>query len=129
MEKEDVHRVMRAYGKAWEKQDTKTILRCFSSNGVYQESRLAKPYRGHAQIRRFWERVVVCNTRRVKFSLKTCYVSKDRKTGFAEWECTNEFREKKNAPWVFHLMVGIMVLRMRAGKITYLNEYWNMKKE
>ena len=34
---------MEKYGKAWEKQDSRLILECFTKNGVYQENPLSKP--------------------------------------------------------------------------------------
>ena len=112
---------MKLYGKAWEKQDTKLILECFTSNGIYQENPLSKPYRGHKQIAKFWDKVVIGETKNIKFRLGRCYVSDDRKTGFAEWECKVVHRNKKQH------MVGIMILKMKGGKIIYLNEYWNTK--
>ena len=114
--------VMRKYGKAWETQDSYLLLDCFTKNGVYQESPLSKPYKGHKQIKKFWDSVVKKETKNIKFKLGKCYVSKDRKIGFAEWECKNIHKQIKK-----HL-VGIMILKMKANKITYLNEYWNTKR-
>ena len=116
-----VKAVMKKYGKAWENQDTNLILECFTKKGIYQESPLKKPYKGHAEIKKFWDQVVIKNTKNVKFKLGKSWVSKDGKTGFAEWSCNNLYREKK------HQMAGIMVLKMKGDKITYLNEYWNSK--
>jgi ketosteroid isomerase-like protein len=116
-----VKKVMQKYKKAWEKQDTNLILECFTKNGKYQESPLAKPYLGHAQIKKFWNQVVVKETKNIKFTLGKCYVSLDKKTGFAEWKCTNTQGKKKC------YMVGIMILKMKGNKITYLNEYWKTR--
>ena len=110
---------MKKYGKAWETQDTKLLLSCFTKNGVYQESPLTKPYRGHKEISRFWNKVVCKETSNIKFKLKKCYLSNDKKTGFAEWQCWNHSKGEK------HHMAGIMFLKMKGGKISYLNEYWN----
>ena len=114
-----IKEVMKKYGKAWENQDTELILDCFTKKGIYQESPLAKPYRGHKEIKKFWDNVVVKDTANITFRLGKCYVSEDRKTGFAEWECKNIYKKKKN------YMVGIMILKMKGDKIDYLNEYWN----
>jgi ketosteroid isomerase-like protein len=113
--------IMLKYGVAWEKKDVDLILDCFTQNGVYQESPLSKPYNGHAQIKKFWENIVVKNTFDISFKLGNCYITKDSKTGFAEWECTNTCFGKRSK------MVGIMILRMKKDKITYLNEYWNQE--
>ena len=98
---------MQIYEKAWEKQDCKLILKCFTKNGVYQQSPLEKPYRGHKEIEKFWHEVVCKETHNIKFRLKKCYISADRKTGFAEWECKNRWLGKKQS------MAGIMILKMR----------------
>ena len=116
---------MKKYGRAWEKQDTKLILDCFTKNGIYQENPLSKPYKGHKEIKKFWETTVTKDTKNIKFKLGKCYVSKDGKTGFAEWKCNNRHKWKRDGKWKNDQMVGIMILKMKKGKITYLNEYWN----
>jgi ketosteroid isomerase-like protein len=119
MKIQQIKKVMKKYGEAWENQDTDLILECFTKNGIYQESPIAKPYKGHKEIAKFWNKEVVKNTSRIKFKLGKCYVSEDGETGFAEWECKNYFKGEGNH------MVGIMILKMKGDKITYLNEYWN----
>ena len=114
---------MKKYGRAWELQDTDLILECFTKNGTYQESPLSKPYKGHKEIKKFWKKVVCQETKNIQFTLKNIYLSKDSKTGFVEWECKNVYANQKNH------MTGIMVLKMKNSKITYLNEYWNTKIE
>ena len=121
MNVEDIRKVMMKYGRAWEAQDSDLILECFTEDGIYQESPLAKPYRGHKEIKAFWNKVVVGETSDIKFTLKNCYVSEDGETGFAEWECQNMHNSEK------HKMAGIMILKMKGNKITYLNEYWNTR--
>lgn len=114
--------VMKKYGKAWENQDTPLLLSCFAHNGIYQESPLSKPYKGHQEIANFWNKVVVNETKNIKFKLRNCYVSNIGDIGFAEWECKNVQKGRKAH------MVGIMLLKMKEDKIVYLNEYWNTKK-
>ncbi len=120
-----IKKVMKKYGKAWENQDSKLILDCFTKNGIYQENPLAKPYHGHKQIKKMWDKVVVKSTKDIKFKLGKCYVSDNGKVGFAEWTCRN-WHLKDNG-WRKDKMVGIMILKMKGDKITYLNEYWNTK--
>ena len=128
MELYQIKYVMRKYGKAWENQDADLILECFTKNGIYRESPLSKPYRGHGQIKNFWETIVVAKTKNIKFKLGKCYISKDGKTGFAEWECKNSCKSDETNKWEKGKMVGVMLLKMRGDKITYLNEYWNTKR-
>ncbi len=124
----EVKNVMEKYGKAWEKQDTNLILDCFTKNGVYQESPLSKPYKGHKEIAKFWNDSVKKDTKKIKFKLGKCYVSDDGKMGFAEWKCSNVHRWKKDGKWSKDLMVGVMILKMKEGRINYLNEYWNTRR-
>lgn len=121
MDVKQIKTVMKKYGDAWEKQDSDLILECFTKTGVYQESPLAKPYRGHKQIKKFWDKTVVKDTKDVRFKLGKCYVSNNG-MGFAEWECKTTYKKKKQR------MVGIMLLKMKGDKINYLNEYWNTEK-
>ena len=107
-----IKEVMNKYGKAWEKQDSDLILECFTKKGIYQESPLAKPYRGQEEIKKFWDNIVGKNTKNIKFKLGKCYLSQDGKTGFAEWECKNLYLGKKNH------MTGIMILKMKGDKIS-----------
>ena len=123
-----IKNVMKKYGVAWEKQDTALLLDCFTKNGCYQESPIAKSYNGHKQIKKFWDEIVVRDTKNIKFKLGKCYLSNDCKTGFAEWECTNDCVANTNREWRKGHMVGIMILKMKGNKITNLNEYWNTKK-
>jgi|SRR3989344_3110408 len=118
---QQIKKVMTKYGKAWENQDSNLILECFTKNGTYQESPLTKPYQGHKEIKKFWDNVVKKETKNVKFKLGRCYVSKDGKTGFAEWECKNIYKKRNT------FMVGVMILKMKGNKINSLNEYWNSK--
>lgn len=127
MQKREVIAIMKKYGHAWEKQSVDLILECFAPNGVYQESPLSKPYKGHVQIKRFWEKIVVENTKNVRFTLVKCDISADHKTGFAEWKCENDYRKSTKEKWTRQRMAGMMVLKLKNKKISYLNEYWNTK--
>lgn len=127
MKLKNIKNVMKLYKKAWENQDIQLIQDCFTKKGTYQESPLTKPYKGHKEIKNFWKIVVVKNTKNIKFKLKKCYLSNDKKTGFAEWECKNSFRNNPKSKWEKGHMVGIMILKMKGEKIIYLNEYWKTK--
>ncbi|MBI5804394.1 hypothetical protein HY450_04060 [Candidatus Pacearchaeota archaeon] len=45
----------------------------------------------------------------------------DNAAGFAEGECRNVHKGKH------HKIVGIIIIKMKGDKISYLNEYWNTK--
>lgn len=122
----ELRKVMIKYGKAWESKDSDLILECFVKNGIYQESPLAKPYKGHNEIRKFWNKSVVSETKNIKFRLGKCYLSYDKMTGFAEWKCKNNHKWP-DGKWRKSDMAGIMVLKMNRDKITHLNEYWNVR--
>jgi len=127
MNVEQVKEVMKKYKKAWEEQNTNLLLECFTEKGTYQESPLATPYKGHKEIKQFWNNIVVKNTKNIHFELGKCYISNDGKTGFAQWTCKNEHRKNQNSKWKKGYMVGIMILKMKGNKISYLNEYWRTK--
>jgi len=120
---DQIKKVMKKYKKAWETQNSDLILECFTKKGIYQESPLAKPYKGHIEIKNFWDREVMKNQKKIKFHLGKCYISKDGKTGFAEWKA-NMWRLGK-----VDYMVGIMLIKMKGDKISYLNEYWNTESK
>lgn len=128
MNLKQINLLMKKYGKAWETQNTNLLLECFTKNGIYQESPLSKPYKGHKAIKKFWDSTVKQETKKIKFKLGKCYISNDDKTGFAEWECSNIHRWKKDKKWTKDHMVGIMILKLEGNKISYLNEYWNTKR-
>lgn len=127
MNTNQIKEVMKKYGKAWKNRDTELLLSLFTKNGTYQESPLSKPYRGHEELRKFWNKDVREDTKNIKFKLGKCYVSSDKKTGFAEWECKNYHRWREDGKWKNGHMVGIMLLKMKGDKISSLNEYWNVK--
>jgi ketosteroid isomerase-like protein len=128
MDVKQVKNIMRKYGKAWETRDSGLLLECFTKSGKYQQSPHAKPFRGHREIKKFWDDVVGKDTENIKFKLYRCYVSSDGKTGFAEWECINDHKWKHDGKWRKGHMAGIMVLKMKNKKISHLNEYWNTKE-
>lgn len=111
--------VMNKYGKAWENRDTNLLLSIFTLSGIYQESPLSKPYKGHKEIKKFWDKTVVIDQRDIHFKTKSLYISSNKKIGFAEWECNTRYKGNR------HRMVGIMLIKMKNKKISYLNEYWN----
>ncbi|MAG76043.1 MAG: hypothetical protein CL811_04705 [Colwelliaceae bacterium] len=128
MKIKELKQIMKTYGKAWETQDTDLLLSIFTKSGIYQESPLSKPYKGHKEIAKFWNKVVKKDTSKIKFKLGKCYLSDDGKTGFCEWECKNTHKWKKDGKWTRNHMVGIMILKTKGNKISHLNEYWNTKR-
>lgn len=120
-----VEYVMNKYGKAWETQDVNLLLSCFTKSGIYRDTFLKKPFKGHKKIREYWIDCVVNNTKNIRFKLRKCYLSSDGKVCFAEWECDNTYRSQKDRKWRKGKMVGIMILKMKGDKISYLNEYYN----
>ena len=50
MDTKQIKEVMKKYGVAWETKNTELILDCFTTTGIYQESPLRKPYKGHKEI-------------------------------------------------------------------------------
>ena len=44
-------KILKTYGEAWVKQDTKKILSIFAKDGIYHERVLKKPFIGHKEIK------------------------------------------------------------------------------
>ena len=45
-----------SYGKAWETGDKDLIASLFTEDATYRSSPFREPYRGHQEIRAYWER-------------------------------------------------------------------------
>ncbi len=116
-----VRDLMKVYKEAWEEQDSKKILTIFTKDATYHERLHEKPFRGHREIKKYWEDKVVVEQDKIKFKLKKIYI--DGNTAITEWEAT--FRDKKKGENT-HIK-EIAVLEIKNGKIKFLREYWHSK--
>ncbi len=109
---------MKAYGHAWETQDSDAIVALFNKTGTYQVTPFEKAYRNHKGIRLYWDTVVKANEKGIKFKLLNTWVSGTQ--GFAEWR--SKFYHKEKAAHVE--LGGIILVEIKSGKIQRLWEYW-----
>lgn len=111
--------IVRKYGNAWVRRDTKEILRIFAKNGVYHEYVLKKPFVGHSEIREYWEGRIRSNQRNIHFKPMKIYI--ERNTIVAE--CDAGFDDVKRGIRI--RMKLLLLLKIKEGKIANLREYWS----
>lgn len=114
--------ILKAYGEAWVNQDTKKILSIFHEDGVYSEYAFKEPFRGHAEIREYWESKVVNEQSKINFKLLDYYISGD--TLIAEWDASFYSNIEKAR---LHLR-EVAIIEIKDGKIKSLKEYWHSEK-
>lgn len=113
--------LLRKYKEAWINQDPDKIISIFTKNAIYSERAHKKPFRGHNQIRKYWEEKVVGEQTNIKFKLLNVYI--DKNTAIAEWDANffNKLKKKR-----IHIR-EIVLLEISKNKIKSLREYWHTK--
>ncbi len=122
IEKELVLKLIETYKKAWIEQDPELIITIFHEDGEYGEYLLKGAYKGHREIKDYWQRKVVEEQSEIKFDLLNLYI--DRNTAIAEWDATF-FSNIENK--TIHL-VEVAILEIVDGKIKRLREYWHSER-
>jgi len=115
-------RIMRAYGNAWEKLDSSALVKIFTRTGTYRVRPFERPYRGHKGIRRYWDGIVKVKEKNVRFALGRVFVNDD--VGVAEWKARFTRRDNGHP----EELRGIILAKVRNGKIRELWEYWDKKE-
>jgi hypothetical protein len=116
--KEDVHKLIDIYIRAWTTQDPDLILTIFTPTATYHERVLQEPIRDHAGIREYWETKVVKEQANIEAELLSLYL--DGATAIAEWEaCFDDVvkGERKR-------MREVAILELDGDLIASLREYW-----
>ena len=93
VEKQVVQEILQKYEQAWVTQDPELILTIFTEDGIYHERVLKEPFKGHEQIRQYWQSKVVEEQSNIKFKLINYYI--DGYTVIAEWDASF-FSNKEN---------------------------------
>lgn len=109
---------MERYGKAWMALDSDMILKVFTMDATYQETPFKEPYRGHSEIKKYWDEVVKAKEKDVKFYIDKVYIDKD--IGIAEWHTTFIRTDNGNE----EELKGVILAEVRGEKINRLWEYW-----
>ena len=115
-------KIMQQYGEAWKNLDSEVLLRIFSEDATYRVTPFEKPYKGHKEIKNYWENVVKTKEQNVKFTLGNIFV-KDN-IGIAEWK-TNFIRRDNGNPEEIR---GVILTEIENGKIKKLWEYWHKEE-
>jgi ketosteroid isomerase-like protein len=113
--------VIGKYKKAWINRDPDAILEIFTNDAVYKERSFARPFVGHAGIRRYWTDKVVGEQEKIRFRLLNLFIDGDNV--LAEWEV--KFYDKKRKVNI-HLREA-EVFEMKGNKIARVREYWHSK--
>lgn len=116
--KEDVHKLIDVYIRAWTTQDPDLILTVFTPTATYHERVLQQPIRDHAGIREYWQTKVVKEQTNIEAELLSLYV--DGATAIAEWEARFDdvvegYRKR---------MREVAILEFEDDRIASLREYW-----
>jgi uncharacterized protein (TIGR02246 family) len=82
MTRERATELINTYGRAWVTRDPELILSVFTPDARYYEPHEPQNV-GHAEIRAYWERVVVEGQKDITFELKNVWVDGD--TVIAHW--------------------------------------------
>ena len=85
MTRERAAELINTYGKAWTTRDADLILTVFTPDARYFEPHEPENV-GHADIRAYWERVVVAGQTDISFNLKHLWIDGD--TVIANWEAS-----------------------------------------
>lgn len=116
-------KILKTYQEAWTEQDISKILGIFHTGGVYHERIFEKPFRGHIEIRRYWQTKVVEEQSKIKFKLLDFWI--DGNTVIAEWDASfNSSIEKSR----IHIR-EVAIMEIKEGKIQSLREYWHSEKK
>lgn len=111
--------IITKYKDAWERQDPNAILEIFTPDATYQERVLEEPYRGHGQIKEYWQTRVVEGQANIQFKLMSLYIDKD--TMIAEWDAVFDDRVQN----LKKHMLEVAIMQVRDGRIASLREYWS----
>ena len=115
-------KILKTYGEAWVKQDTKKILSIFAKDGIYHERVLKKPFIGHKEIKKYWQTKVVEEQSKIKFNLLNYYICGD--VVVAEWDASFD-SSIENAR--IHIR-EVAILEIKNDKIKSLREYWHVEQ-
>ena len=115
--------IMRQYGKAWENLDSDGIVRIFAEDATYQETPFKEPYKGHEEIKRYWENTVKAKEKDVQFTLGSVFLQNN--VGAAEWRASFVRRDNGNP----EELRGIILAEIQNGKIKKLWEYWHKEEQ
>jgi hypothetical protein len=116
--KEDVHKLIDIYIRAWTTQDPDLILTIFTPTATYHERVLQEPIRDHAGIREYWETKVVKEQANIEAELLSLYL--DGATAVAEWEARFDDVVKGERK----RMREVAILELDGDLIASLREYW-----
>ena len=115
-------RILKTYGEAWTKQDISKIVSIFHTGGVYHEKIFERPFRGHKEIRHYWQKKVVEEQSDIKFKLLNYWI--EGNTLIAEWDASFNSNIQKTRGHIRE----VAIMEIKGDKIQSLREYWQSEK-
>jgi len=122
VDKKLVLSLIETYKKAWINQNPNLIITIFHEDGEYGEYLLNGAYKGHQEIKYYWQRKVVEEQSNIKFKLLNLYI--DKGTAIAEWDTSFYSNIEKKT---IHI-VEVAILEITDNKIKRLREYWHSER-
>ncbi len=115
-------RAMEDYRRAWERQDGDLLLTLFTEDAAYHANPFNAPLAGHAEIRGYWQRVVMENQKEIRFRWRPVHSVGNEHA--IEWQA--EFT-RIEPPQRVELR-GMMFLTFTGERISALREYWHKRE-
>lgn len=122
LNRKTVENIYAIYADAWINRDPEKIITIFTPGAVYHEYFFKKPFVGHAEIKKYWKKVVAGEQSDIHFKLINIYI--DGATAISEWEA--DFFNNKEQKRIYIREVEIM--EIVNGKVKSLREYWHSKR-
>ena len=110
------------YKKAWIEQNPELIITIFHKDAEYGEYLLKGAYKGHLEIKNYWQRKVVEEQSKIKFELLNLYIDGD--TAIAEWDAI--FYSNIENKTIY--LVEVAILEIVDNKVKRLKEYWHSER-
>ena len=114
--------ILKTYKEAWVGQNISKILSIFNKKWIYHEKFFKKPFKGHKEIAKYWQKKVLNEQSEIRFKLASYYICGD--TVIAEWDASFYSNIKKARLKIRE----IAILKIKGNKIQSLREYWHTKK-
>lgn len=107
------------YGRAWETADEGLVVSLFTEDASYRSSPFREPYRGHKEIRAYWQRGAG-GQHDTRVAMGRPLIDRDR-VAVEWWTTMIDEGEEVTLP-------GCLLLEMADdGRCRDLREYWNLE--
>jgi ketosteroid isomerase-like protein len=118
--KASVERWLARYETSWEQRSPEQAAQLFTQNATYRETPFQDPFKGRAEIRKYWTDVTA-DQRMIDF--KSDVIAVEGNVGVAHWSAT--FKTESSGDDV--QLDGVFVLTFdSSGLVSSLREWWHL---